>query len=142
LVQTAYARGPAETVLAGLTVIDPIVAVIIGAAFFGEYTGLTAAATAGLLASAAVGAGGVWMRARFHPTVLASRTPTADATRPTPPSSPPGRPPPRRARPPRQRAPRPPPLRPCSKEPTHEPLPRSPDRPCLDRCVRDRKPVR
>src|SRR5699024_4694615 len=30
LVQTAYARGPAETVLAGLTVIDPIVAVIIG----------------------------------------------------------------------------------------------------------------
>src|SRR5699024_4512131 len=83
LVQTAYARGPAETVLAGLTVIDPIVAVIIGAAFFGEYTGLTAAATAGLLASAAVGAGGVWMLSRFHPTVLASRTPTAEASAPS-----------------------------------------------------------
>src|SRR5699024_5075717 len=80
LVQTAYARGPAETVLAGLTVIDPIVAVIIGAAFFGEYTGLTAAATAGLLASAAVGAGGVWMLSRFHPTVLASRAPTGEAS--------------------------------------------------------------
>ena len=80
LVQTAYARGPAETVLAGLTVIDPIVAVIIGAAFFGEYTGLTAAATAGLLASAAVGAGGVWMLSRFHPTVLAARTPSTEAS--------------------------------------------------------------
>ena len=66
--------------LAGLTVIDPIVAVIIGAAFFGEYTGLTAAATAGLLASAAVGAGGVWMLSRFHPTVLAARTPSTEAS--------------------------------------------------------------
>lgn len=73
LVQTAYACGPAETVLAGLTVIDPIVAVIIGAAFFGEYTGLTPPAVIGLLVSAAVGIGGVWMLSRFHPKVLESR---------------------------------------------------------------------
>src|SRR5699024_205021 len=78
LVQTAYARGPAETVLAGLTVLRPGVAVVSRAAFFGEYTGLTPA-PAGLLASAAVGAGGVWMLSRFHPTVLASRARTGEA---------------------------------------------------------------
>ena len=82
LVQTAYACGPAETVLAALTVIDPIVAVIIGAAFFGEYAGLGPDAIAGLLASAAVGTGGVWMLSRFHPTVLASRARTAEASAP------------------------------------------------------------
>lgn len=74
LVQTAYACGPAETVLAGLTVIDPIVAVIIGAAFFGEYSGLTPVATLGLLASAGIGIGGVWMLSRFHPKVLSARS--------------------------------------------------------------------
>src|SRR5699024_8256538 len=92
LVQTAYARGPAETVLAGLTVIDPIVAVIIGAAFFGEYTGLTAAAPAGLLPSAAVRAGGVGMLSRSHPTARAGRPPrtgaSASVTEPNAPSAP------------------------------------------------------
>lgn len=75
LVQTAYACGPAETVLAGLTVIDPIVAVVIGAAFFGEYTGLTPMAIGLLLAAAAGGIGGVWMLSQFHPRVLDAKTP-------------------------------------------------------------------
>ncbi|MDN6604899.1 hypothetical protein [Brevibacterium sp.] len=75
LVQTAYACGPAETVLAGLTVIDPIVAVIIGAAFFGEYAGLTPMAVGLLLLAAAGGVGGVWMLSQFHPRVLETTTP-------------------------------------------------------------------
>jgi drug/metabolite transporter (DMT)-like permease len=78
LVQTAYACGPAETVLAGLTVIDPIVAVIIGAAFFGEYAGLTPLAVVGLLVAAGIGIGGVWMLARFHPKVLDTAGPAHD----------------------------------------------------------------
>ena len=80
LVQTAYACGPAETVLAGLTVIDPIAAVIIGAAFFGEYAGPTPLAVAGLLVSAGIGVGGVWMLSRFHPKVLDSSGPARQAT--------------------------------------------------------------
>lgn len=74
LVQTAYASGPPETVLAGLTVIDPIVAVVIGAAFFGEYTGLTPMAIGLLLFAAAAGIGGVWMLSQFHPRVLEGKT--------------------------------------------------------------------
>ncbi|MGO1840435.1 MAG: multidrug DMT transporter permease, partial [Candidatus Microbacterium stercoravium] len=35
-VQTAYASGPPDLVIAGLTVVDPIVAVIIGATLLGE----------------------------------------------------------------------------------------------------------
>lgn len=70
LVQTAYASGPAETVLAGLTVIDPIVAVAIGAVLFGEYAGLSAAAGLGLSLAAAAGIAGVWMLARVHPRTL------------------------------------------------------------------------
>lgn len=76
LVQTAYACGPAETVLAGLTVIDPIVAVIIGAAFFGEYSGLTPVAIGCLLLAGAGGIGGVWMLSRFHPRTLEARAST------------------------------------------------------------------
>ncbi|NJC55970.1 hypothetical protein [Brevibacterium marinum] len=73
LVQTAYACGPAETVLAGLTVIDPIVAVVIGAAFFGEYTGLTPMAIGLLLLAGAGGVGGVCMLSRFHPRALKAK---------------------------------------------------------------------
>lgn len=74
LVQTAYASGPPETVLAGLTVIDPIVAVVIGAAFFGEYAGLTPVAIGLLLLAAGGGIAGVWMLSQFHPRVLESKT--------------------------------------------------------------------
>lgn len=70
LVQTAYACGPAETVLAGLTVIDPIVAVTIGGTFFGEYAGLTPSAVVVLLIATGGGICGVWMLAKFHPTNL------------------------------------------------------------------------
>ncbi|MGO1177490.1 MAG: hypothetical protein ACTMKZ_15045 [Brevibacterium aurantiacum] len=80
LVQTAYASGPPETVLAGLTVIDPIVAVAIGAAFFGEYTGLTPMAIGLLLLAAVGGIGGVWMLSQFHPRVLEAKMPSAAAS--------------------------------------------------------------
>ena len=42
LVQTAYASGSAATVLAGLTVIDPIAAVTVGTVVLGEYGTLPA----------------------------------------------------------------------------------------------------
>lgn len=87
LVQTAYASGPPETVLAGLTVIDPIVAVAIGAAIFGEYARLGAAAALGLGLAAAAGITGVWMLARVHPRTLeAAASGTRDAA---PPDDPP-----------------------------------------------------
>lgn len=80
LVQTAYASGPAETVLAGLTVIDPIVAVIIGGALFGEYTGLTPGAVLLLVLAGAGGITGVWMLSKFHPRSLNSRTAATSET--------------------------------------------------------------
>lgn len=90
LVQTAYACGPAETVLAGLTVIDPIVAVVIGAAFFGEYAGLTPMAVGLLLLAAAGGIGGVWMLSQFHPRALEAKASHREASPMT--LSPPDRP--------------------------------------------------
>ncbi|MGO3334457.1 MAG: hypothetical protein ACTIL3_12965, partial [Brevibacterium aurantiacum] len=56
------------------TVIDPIVAVAIGAAFFGEYTGLTPMAVGLLLVAAAGGIAGVWMLSQFHPRVLEAKS--------------------------------------------------------------------
>lgn len=65
-VQNAYASGPPDLVIAGLTVIDPLVAVSIGIIVLGEAT------NAGPLiyvfaASGAVAALGVWLLSRVHP---------------------------------------------------------------------------
>ncbi len=67
LVQQALAAGPPEVVIACLTVVDPIVAVLLGAVLLGEGAA-TPAGTWFLLAVAAVpAAGGVVALARHHP---------------------------------------------------------------------------
>ena len=69
-VQTAYSSGPPDLVIAGLTVVDPLVAVLIGMVVLGE-----AAAAPGwvLVIFGVAGAVAVWGvvgLARYHPQVL------------------------------------------------------------------------
>lgn len=69
-VQTAYASGPPDLVIAGLTVVDPLVAVLIAMIVLGE----AAAAPLGVIVifalSGAVAVWGVVSLARYHPQVL------------------------------------------------------------------------
>ena len=67
LVQTAYASGPPETVLASLTVLDPMVAVLIGAVVLGEYSALTPLAAGGLLGCGIGACVGIGLIAKHHP---------------------------------------------------------------------------
>ncbi|MFD5598767.1 hypothetical protein ACFWHR_01805 [Leucobacter sp. NPDC058333] len=67
LVQTAYASGPPETVLAGLTVLDPLVAVLIGAVLLGEYPEMSLLGGIGLALSGLSAAAAIIMIARSHP---------------------------------------------------------------------------
>jgi drug/metabolite transporter (DMT)-like permease len=66
-VQNAYAHGPADLVVAGLTVIDPIVAVGIGIAVLGEAVGTPALAIAGFVVAAIIAIAGVFLLAENHP---------------------------------------------------------------------------
>jgi hypothetical protein len=73
LVQQAFASGPPEVVIACLTVVDPIVAVLLGAVLLGEGAA-TPAETWLLLAGAAITAtAGVIALARHHPDAVAAR---------------------------------------------------------------------
>ena len=69
-VQTAYSSGPPDLVIAGLTVVDPLVAVLIGMVVLGE----AAAAPWWVLIIFAIAGGiavwGVVGLARYHPQVL------------------------------------------------------------------------
>ncbi|TWF82485.1 hypothetical protein FHX44_118434 [Pseudonocardia hierapolitana] len=93
LVQQAFASGPPEVVIACLTVVDPIVAVLLGAVLLGEGVA-TPADTWFLLAGAAITAtAGVIALARHHPDAAAARAarlgPGAAASPlPVPPSQP------------------------------------------------------
>lgn len=69
VVQVAYSSGPPETVLAGLTMVDPMMAVFIGAVVLREYADLGAAALVGLMLTGAAAVAGVVLLARFHPDV-------------------------------------------------------------------------
>lgn len=70
LVQTAYANGSAESVLAGLTVVDPIAAVLIGGVVLGEF-GAIPPGTVAVLGLSGVGAlWGVKILARYRPGIL------------------------------------------------------------------------
>ncbi|MDO5619219.1 hypothetical protein [Kocuria sp.] len=84
VVQAAYASGPPETVLAGLTVVDPMMAVFIGAVVLGEYGNLSAAALTGLLLTGAAAVVGVVLLARSHPGLgnAPTQTTTPRAERP------------------------------------------------------------
>lgn len=66
-VQNAYSSGSADLVIAGLTVIDPIVAVGIGVIVLGEAAGAPAFAVFGFVVAAAIAITGVFLLAKHHP---------------------------------------------------------------------------
>ncbi|GGO67438.1 hypothetical protein GCM10010910_29210 [Microbacterium nanhaiense] len=67
LVQTAYASGPPETVLAALTVIDPIVAVLVGAVILGEYVIMPIPVILAVALTGIIACVGIAMIVRHHP---------------------------------------------------------------------------
>ena len=69
-VQTAYSSGPPDLVIAGLTVIDPIIAVLIGALVLGETAHAPMWAVVVFLLMGGVAAVGVFLLARHHPQVI------------------------------------------------------------------------
>lgn len=70
LVQQAYASGPAEIVLASLTVVDPMIAVVVGLVLLGEGATLSSTAAATMAGCGLVAAAGVVALARTHPQVV------------------------------------------------------------------------
>lgn len=69
-VQTSYSVGPPDLVIAGLTVIDPIVAVLIGLVVLGEASTAPGWALVGFGVAGAVATVGVFVLARYHPQVI------------------------------------------------------------------------
>ena len=74
-VQNAYASGPPDLVIAGLTVIDPMVAVCIAILVLGEAAHATdnPLITIVFLATGAMATTGVWMLSHVHPELKAQR---------------------------------------------------------------------
>lgn len=68
-VQTAYASGPPDLVVAGLTVIDPMVAVAIGIVVLGEAEFAPLWAVIVFIVSGSIAVLGVFRLARYHPQV-------------------------------------------------------------------------
>jgi len=66
-VQSAHANGPPDLVVAGLTVVDPIVAVTIGIAVLGEAAGAPWWAVVGFVLTGAIAVFGVFQLAKHHP---------------------------------------------------------------------------
>lgn len=69
-VQTAYSVGPPDLVIAGLTVIDPIVAVVIGLVILQEAATAGAWAIAGFVLAGLIAVYGVFSLTRNHPQVI------------------------------------------------------------------------
>lgn len=69
-VQSAYASGPPELVIAGLTVIDPIVAVLVGAVVLKEGATLPPLVLSLMGVCAAAAVFGVVVLSRYHPDVI------------------------------------------------------------------------
>lgn len=69
-VQTSYSVGPPDLVIAGLTVIDPIVAVVIGLVVLGEASTAPPWALAGFAVAGAIAIWGVFLLTRYHPQVV------------------------------------------------------------------------
>ncbi|PRX96302.1 DMT family transporter [Allonocardiopsis opalescens] len=85
-IQQAYASGPPDVVVAGLTVADPIVAVGVGLLFLGEGAALDPASALALLAAAGLAVAGVAALARQRSATLPPGSdPGAPAERPAPP---------------------------------------------------------
>ncbi|WP_414172978.1 hypothetical protein [Clavibacter tessellarius] len=66
-VQTAYSSGPPDLVIAGLTVVDPLVAVCIGVTILGEAADAPVYASVMFLVAGAVAVVGVFQLAKHHP---------------------------------------------------------------------------
>ncbi|GAB3601945.1 hypothetical protein GCM10027411_02040 [Microbacterium aureliae] len=69
-VQTAYSSGPPDLVIAGLTVIDPMVAILIGLLVLGEASGAPLWAYIAFGVVGAIAVWGVLQLARYHPQIL------------------------------------------------------------------------
>ena len=91
-VQTAYAVGPPDLVIAGLTVVDPIVAVLIGLTVLQEAANAPPWAFVGFGIAGIIAVFGVITLARFHPQVLfdSQELPIQRGSTPPPPPSPEG----------------------------------------------------
>jgi drug/metabolite transporter (DMT)-like permease len=66
-VQNAYSSGPPDLVIAGLTVVDPLIAVGIGIVVLGEAQNAPAIAGVFFVIAAAVAVYGVFQLAKYHP---------------------------------------------------------------------------
>jgi uncharacterized membrane protein len=66
-VQNAYATGPPDLVIAGLTVVDPMVAVAIGIVVLGEASQAPLWANLVFLVAGVIAVWGVFLLARNHP---------------------------------------------------------------------------
>lgn len=66
-VQNAYASGPPDLVIAGLTVIDPMVAVLIAITVMGEVATADWLVSASFIVSGALAIVGVWLLSHVHP---------------------------------------------------------------------------
>ncbi|HAN25200.1 MAG TPA: multidrug DMT transporter permease, partial [Microbacterium ginsengisoli] len=69
-VQTAYSAGPPDLVIAGLTVIDPMVAVLIGLVVLQEAATAGIGPMIGFVVAGAIAVYGVFSLARNHPQVI------------------------------------------------------------------------
>ena len=78
-VQTAHSSNPPDIVVAGLTVIDPLVAVSIGIIVLGEAAGAPFWAVIVFVLAAGAAIWGVISLSRHHPTLELTATPTATA---------------------------------------------------------------
>lgn len=72
-VQNAYASGPPDLVIAGLTVIDPLVAVTVAIAILGEAEAATPLTAVGFGLSGAIAVAGVVLLSKVHPELAASK---------------------------------------------------------------------
>ncbi len=66
-VQNAYSSGPPDLVIAGLTVIDPMVAVLVGVIILNEAAGAPALSLIAFVLSGALAVIGVYLLSRVHP---------------------------------------------------------------------------
>jgi hypothetical protein len=69
-VQNAYASGPPDLVVAGLTVIDPLVAVSIGVLLLNEAMNAPLPVMLGFIASGAMSVVGVFLLSKVHPEII------------------------------------------------------------------------
>lgn len=72
-VQNAYASGPPDLVIAGLTVIDPLVAVLIAATILQEAQNASLLELFGFLVSGGIAVSGVLLLSQFHPEILLAK---------------------------------------------------------------------